>query len=248
MALKIKNERIIGTIDNLEDKLEGKLPVDRLELLVLVNSWGRTNFSYTEYLNEDVKIEKCGPNYCYDLSKLDVSQITNMDSVFCFSNFNDIHSTNGIGLHNGDISKWDVSNVTNMLDMFFFATNFNQDISKWDVSNVTNMSYMFYEARSFNQPLNNWDVSKVTEMIYMFANTLEFNQNISSWNLDNIINCDFMFNKAESFLDKYNSSEPLPNRIEKIKEWFNLNRERMNEIDLKDKYGEEVGDFFSKFT
>ena len=29
MALKIKNERIIGTTDNLEDKLEGKLSIDR---------------------------------------------------------------------------------------------------------------------------------------------------------------------------------------------------------------------------
>ena len=69
MALSIENQRIIGNIDDLESKLEGKLPVDRLELLYLVNSWGRTNFSYAEYLNEDVKIEKCGPNYCYDLSK-----------------------------------------------------------------------------------------------------------------------------------------------------------------------------------
>ena len=41
MALSIKNQEIIGEIDNLEDKLEGKLPVDRLELLYLVNSWGR---------------------------------------------------------------------------------------------------------------------------------------------------------------------------------------------------------------
>ena len=29
MALKITNEKIVGTIDKLEDKLEGKLPVDR---------------------------------------------------------------------------------------------------------------------------------------------------------------------------------------------------------------------------
>ncbi len=234
MALSIKNQEIIGEIDNLQDKLDGKLPIDRLELLYLVNSWGRTNFSYAEYLNEDVKIEKCGPNYCYDLSKLDVSQITNMDSIFCFSNFND------------DISTWDVSNVTNMLDMFFFAKDFNQPINDWDTSNVTNMSYMFYEARSFNQPIDSWDISKVTEMSYMFAKTLEFNQNISSWNLENIINCDYIFKNAESFLDKYNSGEPLPNRIDDIKKWFNLNRDKMNEIDIKEKHGEEVDNFFNK--
>ncbi len=236
MALSIKNQEIIGEIDKLEEKLEGKLPVDRLELLVLVNSWGRTNFSYTEYLNEDVKIEKCKEKECYDLSKLDVSQITNMDSVFCFSNFN------------CDLGNWDVSNVTNMLDMFFFAKKFNSPLNDWDVSNVIDMNYMFFEAISFNQDISKWDVSKVKYISYMFANTLEFNQNISSWNLENIINCDCMFNKAESFIDKYNSSEPLPYKTEDIKKWFNLNRDRMNAIDIKEKYGKEVDSFFSKFS
>ena len=33
-----------------------------------------------------------------------------------------------------------------------------------------------------------------------------------------------------------------------IKKWINNNREKMNEIDLKDKYGDEIDDFFSKFT
>ena len=32
MTLKIIENKIVGTIDNLEEKLEGKLPVDRLEL------------------------------------------------------------------------------------------------------------------------------------------------------------------------------------------------------------------------
>ena len=236
MALSIKNQEIIGEIDKLEEKLEGKLPVDRLELLVLVNSWGRTNFSYTEYLNEDVKIEKCKEKECYDLSKLDVSQITNMENIFCFSNFN------------CDLGNWDVSNVTNMLDMFFFAKKFNSPLNDWDVSNVIDMNYMFFEAISFNQDISKWDVSKVKYISYMFANTLEFNQNISSWNLENIINCDCMFNKAKSFIDKYNSSEPLPYKTEDIKKWFNLNRDRMNAIDIKEKYGKEIDMFFNKFT
>ena len=40
MALKIENEKIVGTIDNLQEKLNGELPINRLELLYLVNSWG----------------------------------------------------------------------------------------------------------------------------------------------------------------------------------------------------------------
>ena len=41
MTLKILNHEIIGKIDKLDEKLEGKLPITREELLVLVNSWGR---------------------------------------------------------------------------------------------------------------------------------------------------------------------------------------------------------------
>ena len=41
MALKIINEKIIGKIDKLDEKLEGKLPITREELLYLINSWGR---------------------------------------------------------------------------------------------------------------------------------------------------------------------------------------------------------------
>ena len=48
MGLKIKNERIIGTIDNLEAKLNGELPVTREELIELINSWGRRLGFYTK--------------------------------------------------------------------------------------------------------------------------------------------------------------------------------------------------------
>ena len=62
MALKIKNERIIGTIDKLEEKLEGKLPITREELFVLVNSWGRNISFYTkDSQNKDIYIEECEP-------------------------------------------------------------------------------------------------------------------------------------------------------------------------------------------
>ena len=67
-----------------------------------------------------------------DISKWDVSNVTNMRSMFylCES-------------FNQDISSWDVSKVTNMSAMFYGCKSFNQDISSWDVSKVTNMSNMF---------------------------------------------------------------------------------------------------------
>ena len=259
MALKIINEKIIGKIVKLDEKLEGKLPITREELLYLINSWGRTKSFYIFDLNQDIDIEECEAKECYDLSKLDTSEITDMSSIFRDSEFN------------GDISTWDVSNVTNMRYMFWAAINFNQPLN-FDTSKVTNMNSMFYEAISFNQPLNfntsmvtnmeamfyeaekfnsdigNWDVSNVIDMSYIFANTKTFNQNISSWNLDNIKSTYSMFDNAKAFLDKYNSGEPLSSYTDKIKDWFNLNRDKMNDLDLKDKHGEEVDNFFSNIT
>ena len=283
MALKIENKKIVGTIDNLEEKLDGKLPVDRLELLYLINSWGR---HYKFGVNDmQIEIEKCEAKECYDLSKLDTSKITNMDNLFKYS------------LFNGDISSWDVSNVTDMKEMFYYSPNFNQDLNNWDVSNVTSMICMFQCALEFNQPIYNWDVSNVTSMSSMFFRAREFNQDLNNWNTSNVIsmeamfygtknfnqllkfdtsnvtnmyrmfygaesfnqlldnwdvskvtNMDFIFEKAEAFLDKYNSGKPLPNHTDKIKSWFNLNREKINAINIKDKYGDEIDGFFNKFT
>ena len=66
MGLKIKNGRIVGTIDNLEDKLDGKIPITREELLVLVDSWGRSTGFYTkDSKNKDIYIGSCEVNECY---------------------------------------------------------------------------------------------------------------------------------------------------------------------------------------
>ncbi len=244
MALKIKNERIIGTIDNLEAKLNGELSVDRLELLYLVNSWGRIDFFYTKYLDEVVKIEQCKAKECYDLSKLDVSQITNMDRIFKHSLFTDIHSTNGIGLHNGDISKWDVSNVTSMKEMFAYAIKFNKDISNWDTSNVTNMSCMFFDTKEFNQDISNWNISNVINIEGMLCYAIKFAQNIGKWDLSNIKEAIFMLDNTEAFENKYNDGNTLPSYINDIKEWFNNNRDKMREIEIKEKYSNEIENFF----
>ena len=54
----------------------------------------------------------------YDLTRLDVSQITNFSELF--KNLTDF---------NQDISGWDVSNGTNFKAIFYYAISFNQPIA-----------------------------------------------------------------------------------------------------------------------
>ena len=146
-----------------------------------------------------------------DISQWNVSNVTNMFSMFWKSKFN------------GDISGWDVSNVINMKRMFMFSV-FKGDISRWDVSSVTDMSWMFYHSifngdirkwdvfsvtnmhrmfagSKFNGDIRKWDVSNVRFMEYMFAGS-KFNRDISKWDVSNVTNMAFMFDEC-SIKEKY---------------------------------------------
>ena len=151
-------------------------------------------------------------------------------------------------MFNVDISQWNTSNVTSMVSMFKRTIKFNGDISNWDVSNVTSMNSMFYQTEKFNSDIGNWDVYKVTDMSYMFSFSEKFNQNISDWNLNDIVYFKYAFYKVESFLNKYNNGEILPNNSNELKKWFNENRDRMNDLDIKDKYSDQIDGFFSKIN
>ncbi len=47
-------------INNLEDKLDGKIPVTREELIYLINSWGRLEeVEFNIGFDNKIKIDKC---------------------------------------------------------------------------------------------------------------------------------------------------------------------------------------------
>jgi len=148
-----------------------------------------------------------------DLSKWDVSKVTNMPQMFYQATaFNqdlskwDVSKVTSMRYmferataFNQDLSKWDVSKVTSMSAIFYHATAFNQDLSEWDVSNVTNMYGMFERARAFNQDLSKWDVSKVTDMNSMFSGATAFNQDLLKWDVSSVTTMRYMFNRATAF-------------------------------------------------
>ena len=229
MALEIKNQTIVGIIDSLEEKLNGELPINRLELIKLIDSWGRDKEFYT---NENIKISECESKERYDLSKLDTSKITDMSNLFQCS------------LFNGDISNWNTSNVTNTRSMFYLAKSFNQPLDKWNLSHVLNMEHMFNFASNFNQALNNWDVSNVKYMSNMFRSATNFNQAIL-WDFSKVEILTFMFYEAQAFQDKFNNGNPLPNDTNNLKQWLKENSDKMFAIDIKEREKENLDSFYN---
>ena len=180
-----------------------------------------------------------------DVSRVDVSRITDMSHLFCNSKFNrdiskwdvsNVRNMNGMFAHsnfNGDISKWNVSNVTDMSDMFMYS-KFNRDISKWNVSKVTDMSGMFMNSE-FNGDISNWNVSNVKNMRRMFSGSI-FNGDISKWNVSNVTDMSymFMFSKFSGDISSWNVSNTINMRCMFAHSNFNSDISRWNVSNVTD--------------
>lgn len=71
-----------------------------------------------------------------DISKWDVSRVTNMRRMFSYSHFTG---------ENGGISKWDVSRVKDMYEMFE-NSDFNSDVSDWVADVGCSWGFMFFRC------------------------------------------------------------------------------------------------------
>lgn len=152
------------------------------------------------------------------VSNLDVSEVTNMNSMFKMT-----------ALKQLNLSNWDTSKVTTMNNMFGTVKTLKQlDLSKWNTSNVTDMGYMFYEATSLQQlNVSNWDTSKVTNMNSMFLHALVDQITLGSKSLfkSNVYleertsipytgfwmnnkDKDVYYKSSEEFMTNYNGSNP----------------------------------------
>ncbi len=163
-----------------------------------------------------------------DISKWDVSNVTNMGGMF-----------SGCKTFNQPLNNWDTSKVTTMEGMFKGCSMFNQPLDKWDVSNVTSMEIMFYGCTDFNQPLDMWDVSNVTNMRMMFGDCTNFNQPLNKWGpkLSKVTNMSGMFSRCTNFdqpLDKWDVSKDT-----EVREIFNnsgMSDENINTLRIKSPY------------
>ena len=208
-----------GTVG--ETTADGHLIVDRNSLVTLISNHEDVSNVCTSNITDMTFLISNSGNYAFnqDISKWDVSHVTNMGGMFDYATlFNqDISNWNVSNVinmscmfmdatsFNQPLNSWDVSNVLDMYNMFGNATSFNQDINNWNVSSVTDMSWMFVYASSFNQPLNSWVVSHVTDMSYMFYGASSFNQDINNWNVSSVINMSDMFYEASLFNQPLNS-------------------------------------------
>ncbi len=142
-----------------------------------------------------------------DLSSLDTSEVTNMNSMF----------TGCEGLTSLDVSKFDTSNVTDMGSMFGFCSSLTSlDLSKFDTSEVSDMRYMFDLCSSLTSlDVSNFDTSKVTNMsditdMFNILTNLE-TLNLSNFNAPELTDITDMFSGLTNLetlnLSNFNASK-----------------------------------------
>ena len=130
-----------------------------------------------------------------DLSKLDITKVTDASSMFDFCS-----SITTLG----DLSGWDVSKMTKMGSMFSGCSSITTlgDLSGWDVSKVTDASSMFSGCSSITTlgDLSGWDVSKMTKMGSMFkgCSSITTLGDLSGWDVSSLTTASFMFNGCSS--------------------------------------------------
>ena len=190
-------------MNNLKEYIQEKLIINKNIKAKVYNYFPKTTEELHKILNERLSKDKNA-----DLNDIDVSAITNMDSLFFRSNIGDI-----------DLSRWNVSNVKSMNNMFYECKNFTgKGLENWDVKNVIEMNGTFAGCTNFNGNVSNWNISKCTNIGGLFCRCPNFNANLSKWDVSNVTNMINLFNGCTSF-----TGEGLEN-------WNPLHVKEMNNI------------------
>ena len=130
------------------------------EKLVINNNYKIYNYYPNDIDELKNAIKEHYDNNIYDLNDIDVSKITDFDSLF--------QNDENTGNRDFDVSEWDVSNGENFFCMFGGCKNFNCNLSKWNVSNGEDFYAMFWGCKKFNSDLSNWDIKDGSDTNLMF--------------------------------------------------------------------------------
>lgn len=133
-----------------------------------------------------------------DISHLDTSNFTSMDSMF----------RNCYLLTELDVSHFDTSKVTNMSDMFKGCSSLTSlNVSGFDTSKVTNMNGVFSACGVQKLDLRGWNVENVLTMGNMFVSCARLATiNLTEWNAIKCTNMASMFNYCIAIQNIYGLS------------------------------------------
>lgn len=119
---------------------------------VNVDGWDTSNVTTMSYMFDHF-------TGSVDISKLNTSSVTSVNSVFYYTNTDNIILT-GLSF----------PKCTKLESMFSNASGTTLDLSSWDISNITNMNSMFSNAKIKKIDLTGWKTTNVTNMGSMFSN------------------------------------------------------------------------------
>ena len=195
----IIKKKLDAPIDSEDLEYCPKTKKDLINIIYMLLDKDKTDFNCidTSLITDmsDLFIDSIFENLVFDVSKWDVSNVTNMDFMFC-----------GCIKFDGDLSDWDVSNVKTMEEMFCKCRNFTgKGLENWDVSNVKTMSSMFSECEDFEgKSIENWDVSNVENISYMFDYCTSLNCNLNNWNVSKVKKKSGVFQGTKGIKNKTN--------------------------------------------
>ena len=144
----------------------------------------------SEVTNMNSMFEYCSNLTSLDVSNFDTSKVIDMSSMFSWCG----------SLTNLNVSNFDTAKVTNMQEMFGGCSITSLDLSKFDTSKVTNMSSMFSECDSLtNLDVSNFDTSEVTNMGCMFKSCRSLTSlDVSKFDTSNVTDMCVMFAYCEN--------------------------------------------------
>ncbi len=154
------------------------------------------NFDTSNATNMAWMFRLCTSLETINLSSLDTSNVTDMNSLF------NMWDSNVGGFMPNKLSSitfgglFNTSNVINMKNMFAgFQSMSKLDLSTFDTSNVVNMNHMFNHCISLKVlNISSFNTSKVTDMVGMFQNCTGLTElDLSSFNTQNVIDMSVMF-------------------------------------------------------